>query len=390
LSRIPVFAQIDTLTGKRKIGKNIRRRSFGVLPQCFNDDRQIRIYRRSEPRAFFLCENRGDQEDKSGCATYLNPQYSRESLYKNTVINVIVPAYNEERFIGEVLSTMPEIVDTIVVVDDCSTDSTFAVASNIQDPRVVVIKTPRNCGVGGAMKLGYKTALELGAQVLVKIDGDGQMIPEHLTLLLDAIIERGYDYAKGNRFLHTAAIGQMPVIRIFGNIVLTFLTKAASGYWHIFDPQNGYTAIRADALRSISLETIDERFFFENDLLVSLNIHNYRVTDIAIPARYGEEVSDLRVSKILLTFPVLLFRRFAYRIVQKYILRNFSPVALFLLLGLPMFSWGALYGLYLWARTLMTLEATPIGSIMLALVPIVLGFQLLLQAIVLDIHETPR
>ena len=153
------------------------------------------------------------------------------------------------------------------------------------------------------MKLGYKKALELGAQVLVKMDGDGQMAPEHLTLLLDAIIERGYDYAKGNRFLHTAAISQMPAIRIFGNIVLTFLTKAASGYWHIFDPQNGYTAIRADALRSISLETIDERFFFENDLLVRLNIQNYRVTDVAIPARYGEEVSHLRISKILLTFP---------------------------------------------------------------------------------------
>jgi len=240
------------------------------------------------------------------------------------------------------------------------------------------------------MKLGYRKALELGAQVLVKMDGDGQMAPEHLTLLLDALIERGYDYAKGNRFLHSAAISQMPGIRIFGNIVLTFLTKAASGYWHIFDPQNGYTALRADALRSISLETIDERFFFENDLLVRVKIQNYRVTDIAIPARYGEEVSDLRVSKILLTFPALLFGRFAYRIVQKYILRNFSPVALFLLLGLPIFSWGSLYGLYLWARTLITLQPTPTGSIMLALVPIVLGFQLLLQAIVLDIHETPR
>jgi glycosyltransferase involved in cell wall biosynthesis len=311
-------------------------------------------------------------------------------LYKNKAISVVVPAYNEERFVGEVLSTMPQLVDKIVVVDDCSSDNTFGVASSVPDPRIVVIKTPRNCGVGGAMKLGYEKALDLGAEVLVKMDGDGQMAPEHLPLLLDAIIEGGYDYAKGNRFLHTAAITQMPGIRIFGNIVLTFLTKAVSGYWHIFDPQNGYTAIRANALHSISLEAIDERFFFENDLLVRLNIHSYRVTDIAIPARYGEEVSHLRVSKILLTFPALLFGRFAYRIVQKYILRNFSPVALFLLLGLPMFSWGTLYGLYLWARTLITLQPAPTGSIMLALVPIVLGFQLLLQAIVLDIHETPR
>jgi dolichol-phosphate mannosyltransferase len=240
------------------------------------------------------------------------------------------------------------------------------------------------------MKLGYRSALELGGEILVKMDGDGQMAPEHLGLLLDGIIEKGYDYAKGNRFLHNKEITQMPAIRILGNIVLTFLTKAASGYWHIFDPQNGYTAIRAGVLRSIALETLDQRFFFENDMLVHLNIHNYRVADVAIPARYGQEVSDLRISKILLTFPPLLFRRFVYRIGQKYILRNFSPVALFLLLGLPIFLWGSLFGLYLWARTLITGEGTPTGSIMLALVPIVLGFQLLLQAIVLDIQETPR
>jgi glycosyltransferase involved in cell wall biosynthesis len=311
-------------------------------------------------------------------------------LDRNTLISVIIPAYNEELFIGEVLSNVPKFVDKIIVVDDCSTDNTYRVAGASGDPRVIAIKTANNCGVGGAMKLGYRTALELGAEVLVKMDGDGQMAPEHLTLLLDGIIEKGYDYAKGNRFLHNKEITQMPAIRIFGNIVLTFLTKAASGYWHIFDPQNGYTAIRATALRSIALETLDQHFFFENDMLVRLNIHNYRVTDIAIPARYGQEISHLRISKILITFPPLLFRRFVYRIVQKYILRSFSPVALFLLLGLPIFLWGSLFGLYLWARTVITGEGTPTGSIMLALVPIVLGFQLLLQAIVLDIQETPR
>ena len=182
----------------------------------------------------------------------------------------------------------------------------------------------------------------------------------------------------------------MPPLRIFGNIVLTFLTKAASGYWHIFDPQNGYTAIRSNAIQSLDLEKVEKRFFFENDMLVHLNIHNYRVTDIAMPARYGEEASDVRISRVLIAFPPLLLRRFGYRIFQKYILRNFSPIALFLLLGLPIFLWGAFFGLYLWARAFITAEPTPTGSIMLALVPIVLGFQLLLQAIVLDIQETPR
>jgi dolichol-phosphate mannosyltransferase len=311
-------------------------------------------------------------------------------LYKNTAIQVVIPAYNEERFIGQVLSSLPGYVDKIIVVDDCSTDETFHVATASVDPRVVVIKTAHNCGIGEAMCLGYQKALDLGGEILVKVDGDGQMDPEHLALLLDALIEKGYDYAKGNRFLHSEAISQMPAVRIIGNIVLTFLTKAASGYWHIFDPQNGYTAIRADALRSIALEKLDRRFFFENDMLVRLNIHNFRVTDVAMPARYGQETSDLRISKILITFPALLLRRFMYRILHKYILRNFSPVALFFLLGLPIFLCGAFFGLYLWARSMITGEPTPTGSIMLALVPIVLGFQLVLQAIVLDIQETPR
>jgi glycosyltransferase involved in cell wall biosynthesis len=311
-------------------------------------------------------------------------------MYKNHFINIIIPAYNEERFIAGVLSAIPGYIDKIIVVDDCSEDNTFTVASAPADPRVIVLKTSHNSGVGGAVILGYKKALESGGQVLVKMDGDGQMPPEYLEPILDSIIEKGYDYAKGNRFLHSEAINRMPPLRIFGNIVLTFLTKAASGYWHIFDPQNGYTAIRDNAVQSIDLEKVDKRFFFENDMLVHLNIQNYRVTDVAMPARYGEEASDVRISRVLIAFPPLLLRRFGYRIFQKYILRNFSPVALFLVLGLPIFLWGAFFGLYLWARVLWTAEPTPTGSIMLALVPIVLGFQLLLQAIVLDIQETPR
>jgi glycosyltransferase involved in cell wall biosynthesis len=311
-------------------------------------------------------------------------------VYKKNIIHVVVPAYNEERFIGDVVRSVPEFVDKIIVVDDCSNDDTFSTASAVNDNRLIVLKTSRNCGVGGAMSLGYKKASELGGQILVKMDGDGQMPPDHLALLLDGIVEKGYDYAKGNRFLHSEAINQMPPVRILGNILLTFLTKAASGYWHIFDPQNGYTAIRADVLQSIGPETLNQRYFFENDMLVRLNIQNYRATDIAMPACYGEEQSDLHISKVIVTFPPLLLRRFLYRVLQKYILRNFSPIALFMLLGFPLFLWGILFGLYLWGRSMVIGAPTPTGSIMLALVPIVLGFQLLLQAVVLDIQETPR
>jgi len=225
-------------------------------------------------------------------------------LYKNTAIHVVIPAYDEERFIGQVLTRLPGYVDKIIVVDDCSTDDTFRVASASVDPRVVVMRTAHNGGIGEAMCLGYHKALDLGGEVIVKMDGDGQMAPEHLTLLLDGLIEKGYDYAKGNRFLHNEAISQMPAARIIGNIVLTFLTKAASGYWHIFDPQNGYTAIRAAALRSIALEKLDRRFFFENDVLVHLNIQNFRVIDIPMPARYGDEESSLRIGRVIVDFPI--------------------------------------------------------------------------------------
>ena len=182
----------------------------------------------------------------------------------------------------------------------------------------------------------------------------------------------------------------MPRHRLFGNIVLTFLTKMASGYWHIFDPQNGYTAIRTGALRVLNLNAIHKRYFFENDMLVHLNFFGFRVKDVAIPARYGDEESNINVFKIGATFPLLLVRRYFHRIYQKYVLRDFSPIALFLFLGLILFTWGTLFGVYLWVKTAISGIATPTGTIMLAVLPLVLGFQLLLEAIVLDVQETPK
>ena len=285
---------------------------------------------------------------------------------------------------------MPAFVDHIIVIDDCSKDATSKVALDCGDLRVQILGTENNRGVGGATILGYQKSLDLGSDIIVKMDGDGQMDPEYLSSLLDAIIDHEYDYAKGNRFLTGESLNFMPRHRLIGNIVLTFMTKLASGYWHIFDPQNGYTAIKAEALRALDLQLIHQRFFFENDMLIHLNFLGRRVKDVAIPARYGEEKSDLNPFKIGVTFPVLLLRRFFYRVYQKYVLRDFSPIALFLFLGLALFTWGTLFGLFLGVRTTMTGVATPTGTIMIALLPMILGFQLLLQAIVLDIQETPK
>jgi glycosyltransferase involved in cell wall biosynthesis len=311
-------------------------------------------------------------------------------MYQRQKIVAVVPAYNEARHIGQVIQTMPAFVDQVIVVDDCSQDNTLESATVTADPRLISLRTPQNQGVGGAMILGYRHALELGADIIVKMDADGQMDPEYLPQLLDALIDERYDYAKGNRFLAGQSLASMPKHRIVGNVVLTFLTKLASGYWHIFDPQNGYTAIKADALRVLDLNCIHKRFFFENDMLVNLNYFKRRVKDVAIPARYGDERSHLNIVGISFTFPFLLLRRFFRRVEQKYVLRDFSPIALFLFLGVLLFGWGAGFGIYLWIETALTGIATPTGTIMLSLLPLILGFQLLLQAIVLDIQETPK
>jgi glycosyltransferase involved in cell wall biosynthesis len=311
-------------------------------------------------------------------------------MYKDHVIAVAIPAYNEERFVVSVIKGVPAFVDHIIVVDDCSTDGTYNAVSSAHDKRTTLLTTGHNQGVGGAMVLGYKRALDAGSDIVVKMDADGQMRPEYLEKLLAPLIEQGYSYAKGNRFLVPEFLPEMPKHRLLGNVILTFMTKLASGYWHIFDPQNGYTAVRADALRTLNLQGLHKRFFFENDMLFQLNLQNARVKDVPIPARYADEISHLSIFSTAVTFPFLLLRRFASRIAFKYVVRDFSPIALFLILGTLLFGWGVVFGAYAWIRSGITDQFTSTGTVMLSVLPLILGFQLLLQAIVLDIAETPK
>lgn len=311
-------------------------------------------------------------------------------MYKNKRIAVVVPCFNEARHVDRVLRNVPEFVDHIVAIDDCSEDNTQALIEASNDSRVVALRTPENQGVGGATILGYKKVLEVGCDVVVKMDGDGQMSPAYLSALLDGIVDQGYDYTKGNRFLARESLGLMPRHRLLGNIILTFLNKLASGYWHIFDPQNGFTAIKCETLRRLDLNTIHPRYFFENDMLIALNFHNARVLDVPIPAQYGDEISNLNPFKVGLTFPLLLLPRFWRRIYQKYVLRDFSPIALFLFSGLLLLAWGVVFGTYHWTLSVITDRPATTGTVMLSVLPLILGFQLILQAIVLDIQETPK
>jgi glycosyltransferase involved in cell wall biosynthesis len=311
-------------------------------------------------------------------------------MYRGRSIGVVIPAYNVERSIRKVVEGLPSWVDRVIVVDDASRDGTLKEAHSIVADNLIVLHHDVNQGVGGATMTGFRRALEEGVKIAVKMDGDGQMDPAHLPALLDAVTVQGYDYSKGNRFLHTTELSAMPRHRLFGNFVLTFLTKLTSGYWNVFDPQNGYLAIRREPLSRLNFDRVAKRFFFENDLLIHLNIMNYRVKDVPIPAIYGDEVSNLKVSRVLGSFPLYLFRRFWYRIYQKYVLRDFSPIAVFLFLGLAFFLWGLGFGFYTWWRSAITGHFASTGTVMLSVLPFLIGFELLLQAVILDIQATPK
>ena len=311
-------------------------------------------------------------------------------MYRGRTIGVVIPAYNVERSIRKVVDGIPDWVDRIIVVDDASHDGTLEEARRVASDRVVVLHHDVNQGVGGATLTGFQQALDDGMKIAVKMDGDGQMDPKFLPVLLDAVTVQGYDYAKGNRFLHSAELTTMPKHRLFGNFVLTFLTKLTSGYWNVFDPQNGYLAIRRDALSQLRFERLAKRFFFENDLLIHLNILGFRVKDVAIPAIYGDEKSNIKVSRILGSFPWYLFRRYWYRIYQKYVLRDFSPVALFLFLGMPFFFWGIGFGAFTWWKSWAYGHVATTGTVMLSVLPFLIGFELMLQAVILDIQATPK
>lgn len=309
-------------------------------------------------------------------------------MYKGAVVAAVVPAYNEERMIGGVIRSMPDYVDHIVVVDDCSPDETSAAVRAASDPRVLLIRHESNRGVGGAIITGHRAALELGSDVDVVMAGDGQMDPAYLPALLDRVVHDGYGFAKANRFYAPESFSGMPGHRVFGNIVLSFLTKLSSGYWNLFDPQNGYTAIRAEALRRVPLERIAQRYSFENDLLIHLNILQVSAVDVPIPAVYGEEASSIKLRRVIPELVNRLTVGFWHRIWYRYVLWSFSPIALLLFLGLGFLIFGL--GVSVWLLFQLT-ESTiaTAGSVMLAALPLMLGTQLLVSALQLDIQATP-
>ncbi|HEY2932992.1 MAG TPA: glycosyltransferase family 2 protein [Acidobacteriota bacterium] len=307
-----------------------------------------------------------------------------------TRIAVVIPAYRVAAKIGEVVGLMPECVDRIYVVDDASPDDLAMKVEQLRNSKAVLLRHSGNRGVGAATVTGMSAALEADFDIVVKCDGDGQMNPQDIPKLLEPLLQGVADHAKGSRFHHARELRTMPAWRLVGNIGLTFLAKLASGYWNILDPVNGFLATRAETLRRLPLARLSPRYFFETDLLIRLNVAQARVFDVPLPASYADEVSSLSLMRALVDFPVRLIAGLFRRVFWRYLFYDVSPVAIFGILGLTFCAFGLVFGFYQWFKHAMAGVTTPIGTVMIAALPFILGFQLILQAIVLDIQNTPR
>jgi dolichol-phosphate mannosyltransferase len=306
------------------------------------------------------------------------------------VIAVVIPCYRVTSEILGVLARIGPECDRIYVVDDCCPDrSGQVVEDGCKDPRVVVLRHETNRGVGGATITGYRRALADGADIVVKVDGDGQMDPALIPRFL-APIERGdADYTKGNRFYDLGGLRTMPAARLVGNACLSFLSKLSSGYWNLFDPTNGFTAIHSKVLAALPLDKVSQRWFFESDLLFRLGIVRAAVLDIPMPARYGSEKSSLRAGRVVTEFAWKHFRNSIKRLFYSYYLRDFSVASVQLALAPTMILAGSAIGADHWIESGRTGQVASAGTVMLAALPIVIGIQLLLGFLAFDMQSTP-
>ena len=312
----------------------------------------------------------------------------------NTVVAVVIPCF---RVSGTIISVIREvlrenIVSMVFCVDDACPDESGQIARQAfrDDSRVNVIFMTTNRGVGGATKVGYEAALSAGANIIVKLDGDGQMTPHHIPELVSPIIRGEADYVKGNRFFSLSSVSSMPLVRKIGNAALSFFNKLSSGYWNLFDPTNGYTAIEARVAAQIPFDKVNDRFFFEQDLLFRLSTVRACVVEMPMTAVYADEKSNLKVFQSLCRFPVLHAINGCKRIFYNYFLRNFSLASINLILGFLFLVAGVGFGTFQWTRSIALERAATAGTVMLAALPIILGIQLLLNFLAYDIAMVPR
>lgn len=306
------------------------------------------------------------------------------------MIAVVIPCYRVTKHILGVIEAIGPEVSRIYVVDDaCPEGSGRMVQDSCSDPRVHILWHTQNQGVGGAVKSGYTQAVADGMEVVVKIDGDGQMDPQLIAQFVKPILNGDADYTKGNRFYNLEKIRSMPGIRLFGNAVLSMIAKFSTGYWNLFDVTNGYTAIHVKLINHLPLQKISNRYFFETDMLFRLNIIRACVMDIPMNAVYADEKSNLKIKDIFLEFTAKHIKNSVKRIFYNYFLRDMTAASLELLLGILFFGFGICYGLVQWAHTLSTGTLAPSGTVMLAALPTIMGLQMLLAFVTFDVSNVP-
>jgi len=309
-------------------------------------------------------------------------------MYLDKTISVVIPAYNEEKLISKVISTMPDYVDFMVVVDDCSQDSTIHVVDALakDNKKIIILKHEQNQGVGAAIATGYKWARDNNIDVTAVMAADAQMDPDDLPRIITPVCNNECDYTKGNRLFRGESWSMIPKYRYIGNSFLSLFTKMASGYWHIADSQSGYTGISLNALKAIDLDNIYPRYGMPNDLLIKLNIANFRVQDVSIKPIYDVgEKSGIKVRKVLFTISWLLFNGFWRRMFEKYVIRDFHPLIFFYFLGILLTPLGFIFGIYL---ILLRMLAHPIAptSAMFAAFLFISGLQALFFAMWFDME----
>lgn len=312
--------------------------------------------------------------------------------YGESAIAVVIPCYRAAGTIAQVLAEIGPEVRDIWCIDDCSPDDTAAVVARAaeKDPRIHLLKRSVNGGVGAAVTDGYRAAAAAGASVIVKVDSDGQMDPAFVGNFAAPILLGQADYVKGNRFFNADTVRAMPASRLVGNAGLSFLSKLSTGYWDLFDPTNGYTAIHADVAAALPLSKVHPRFFFESDLLFRLSIIHARVVELPLPAQYDSPNSHLSELRCLLTFPGLHVRNVFKRIIYNYFLRNFSLASVNLVLGIALVAFGAAFGIFEWIESARTAVPATTGTVMLSALPFLLGMQLLLSFLSQDMAHVPH
>lgn len=311
--------------------------------------------------------------------------------HRQPAIAVVIPCYRVKQHIQDVIKRIgPEVVKIYVVDDCCPEHSGQFVREHVQDSRVQVLFNETNLGVGGAVKHGYRQALIDQMEIVIKVDGDGQMDPALIPMFIKPIVDGQCDYTKGNRFFSYEHVARMPRMRLFGNAVLTFFTKASSGYWNIYDPNNGYTAIHRRALNLLPLDKVHNRYFFESDMLFRLNSVRAVVMDVPMVAIYEDEKSSLRIKDIFLLFLTGHVRNFFKRVIYNYFLRDFSIASLELIVGMSFLLFGFIYGGFHWTKSIILNNTAPGGVVMLAGLTVIVGTQLLLSVFNYDVQNVPR